>query len=179
MFVVLTVPAILLAFTTRVHLQEAMSVCRMWQYWLWPAVMVIAQVAFLTVPVRVASRRPVTQRALWPTLLTGGLMAALLGFGASWSLIEFAVHEHIKGWMTWSALALAAVMWCVWTTFFYRLSRNASATDLISKQCRWLLKGSILELLIAVPTHIVARYRDYCCAGFMTFVGLTLGFSVM
>src|SRR5437762_1419924 len=85
-FVVLTVPAILLAFTTRVHLQEAMSVYRMWQYWLWPAVMVIAQVAFLTVPVRVASRRPVTQRALWPTLLTGGLMAALLGFGASWSL---------------------------------------------------------------------------------------------
>ena len=32
---------------------------------------------------------------------------------------------------------------------------------------------------IAVPTHIVARSRDYCCAGFMTFFGLTMGISVM
>jgi len=51
--------------------------------------------------------------------------------------------------------------------------------DLVSRQCRCLLKGSVLELLIAVPTHIVARYRDYCCAGFMTFIGLTMGVSVM
>ena len=42
-----------------------------------------------------------------------------------------------------------------------------------------MLRGSILELLIAVPTHIAARNRDYCCAGFMTFVGLTFGISVM
>ena len=33
--------------------------------------------------------------------------------------------------------------------------------------------------VLAVPTHIVARYRDYCCAGFMTFIGLTMGVSVM
>jgi len=50
---------------------------------------------------------------------------------------------------------------------------------LLSRQCSLLLKGSILELLIAVPTHIVARCRDYCCAGFMTFIGLTMGVAVM
>jgi hypothetical protein len=49
----------------------------------------------------------------------------------------------------------------------------------VTQHCRALFKGSILELLIAVPTHIVARCRDYCCAGFMTFLGLTMGFSVM
>ena len=36
-----------------------------------------------------------------------------------------------------------------------------------------------VELLIAVPTHVVARCRDYCCAGLMTFIGLTMGVSVM
>jgi hypothetical protein len=51
--------------------------------------------------------------------------------------------------------------------------------DFVSRLCKSLLKGSILELLVAVPTHIVARCRDYCCAGAMTFVGLTLGMSVM
>jgi hypothetical protein len=30
-----------------------------------------------------------------------------------------------------------------------------------------------------VPTRMVARYRDYCCAGFLTFIGLTMGVSVM
>ena len=44
---------------------------------------------------------------------------------------------------------------------------------------RVVFKGSILELLIAVPTHIVARYRDCCCARFMTFIGLAMGMSVM
>jgi len=39
--------------------------------------------------------------------------------------------------------------------------------------------GSILELLIAVPTYVVARYRDYCCGGFITFVGLAMGAAVM
>jgi hypothetical protein len=33
--------------------------------------------------------------------------------------------------------------------------------------------------LIAVPTHVVVRCRDYCCAGFLTFIGLTMGVSVM
>jgi hypothetical protein len=59
------------------------------------------------------------------------------------------------------------------------MSRRCEPADLISRQCRGLIRGSILELLIAVPTHVVARYRDYCCAGFMTFVGLTMGVSVM
>jgi hypothetical protein len=59
------------------------------------------------------------------------------------------------------------------------MSRNTNPSVGLSRQCRVLLKGSILELLIAVPTHLVARQRTYCCAGFMTFLGLTLGISVM
>jgi len=46
-------------------------------------------------------------------------------------------------------------------------------------QAALMLRGSIIELLIAVPTHIVSRSRDYCGGGFMTFIGLTLGISVM
>src|SRR5947208_14502887 len=66
--------------------------------------------------------------------------------------------------------------WLIWLVVFFRMSR---CSDLITRQCHWLFKGSILELLIAVPPHIVARSRDYCCAGFMTFMGLTMGISVM
>jgi hypothetical protein len=67
----------------------------------------------------------------------------------------------------------------LWTAVFYRMSRYENPEDVITRQCRYLFRGSILELLIAVPTHIVARSRDYCCAGFMTFIGITLGIAVL
>ena len=56
---------------------------------------------------------------------------------------------------------------------FYGLADPGSLID------KSRIKGSVLELLIAVPTHIVARHRDYCCAGLLTFIGLAMGVSVM
>jgi len=76
-------------------------------------------------------------------------------------------------------LVVAALSWIIWAVIFYRMSRTNSPADVVSTQCNYLIKGSILELLIAVPTHIVARSRDYCCAGFMTFFGITMGIAVM
>lgn len=50
---------------------------------------------------------------------------------------------------------------------------------LILRQSRYLFRGSILELVVAVPAHILARHRDYCCAGAQTFIGIAFGISVM
>ncbi len=40
---------------------------------------------------------------------------------------------------------------------------------------RWLYAGSILELLVAVPSHIIVRRRSECCAGIMTASAICLG----
>jgi hypothetical protein len=97
-----------------------------------------------------------------------------------YSLCELALRDKaLDGWCWWSGIGSGVVIWCVWAVMFYRSSHAVEPSDLISRQCRLMLRGSILELLVAVPTHIVARSRDYCCAGMMTFVGLTLGISVM
>ena|SRR5947207_9621924 len=177
---VLTVPVILLSWLPQTNLKEAAGVYALWPYWLWLVLMVASQFALLAVPVRVASRRPVTRSALWPTLLAGGLMMAGLAMGAVCSAYEFVFRDKGKGdWIAWLAIGLGAVTWGVWLFVFFRMSKRADHPDLVTRQCRWLLRGSILELLIAVPTHIVARYRGYCCAGFMTFLGLTMGISVM
>ena len=177
---VLTVPAGMLAYAPNVKLGEAIQVFVWWPYWLWLALMLVSQFTLLAVPVRVASLRPVTHGPVWRTLLAGGLMAGCLVAGAFLSIYEFVMRDQVAGnrWI-WVAIALAALSWCVWALVFSRLSRRQSPMDLVSRQCRCLLKGSVLELLIAVPTHIVARYRGYCCAGFLTFIGLTMGVSVM
>jgi hypothetical protein len=37
----------------------------------------------------------------------------------------------------------------------------------------------VLELLIAIPSHIVVRNRHVCCADIATFIGISFGISVM
>ena len=180
LLLVMTVPAILLAFVPQIKPGDAIKAFVWWPYWLWLAIMLASQFALLSVPVRVASLRPVTQGPVWRTVLAGGLMAGGLAAGAFLSIYEFIVRDKgSSDWFAWTAIALGILTWCIWALIFFRMSRDLNAGDLVSRQCRSLLKGSILELLIAVPTHIVARYRDYCCAGFMTFIGLTMGVSVM
>lgn len=44
--------------------------------------------------------------------------------------------------------------------------------------CRWLLRGSILEVIVAIPSHVIARRRDECCAPDFTLVGIIAGLSV-
>jgi len=143
-------------------------------------VLVLNQVILLTVRVGVANQRPVKRRSvLWPIIVTG-LMIGLLVMGAVFSIIEF-ITQNIDsfGRSFYVVLAGGGLTWALWSAIFYRLSQSENPGDVISRQCGYLLKGSILELLIAVPTHIVARSRDYCCAGFMTFLGISLGIAVM
>jgi len=180
--VILTVPVILLAFVPAVGLGDALKTYLFLPYWLWLAIMVVSQFALLGVPVQVASLRPVSRGSIWRTVLAGGLMAGGLAAGAFASFYEFVFRDqdHSKhNWSGWTALILGLLTWCIWAKIFSRMSYQTEPADLVTRQCRALLKGSVLELLIAVPTHIVARCRDYCCAGLLTFLGLTMGISVM
>ena len=178
--VALTVPVTLVAFAPDAKVSEVTRAYGYWPYWLWIAVMVLSQAALLLVPVGGIGARPTTRRSLLAPVLVGGLMTGMLVTGAIYCAWEFTFRDKGPGnWIWWAAVAIGAVIWAFWTAAFYRASRHSLPQTVITRQCRFLLKGSILELLIAVPTHIVARYRNYCCAGVMTFIGLTLGIAVM
>ena len=56
---------------------------------------------------------------------------------------------------------------------------RTNADSLLKRVTRWLLRGSILELLIAVPSHVIVRRRDDCCAPAGTFWGIATGISIM
>jgi hypothetical protein len=177
---VVTVPVILLAAIPKMKADEAVTAYIHWQYWLWLAVMGLSQFVLLLVPVRVMGRRPVSKTALWPVLLVSGLMAGGLIAGAAYSILEFLTSGEVEpDWLKWLPIFLGIWFWGVWALIFLDHGKAEGTESFISRQCRLLFKGSVLELLIAVPTHIVARSRDYCCAGLMTFVGLTMGISVM
>jgi hypothetical protein len=176
---ILSLPVVRVAWAP-IKFKDAAEMYGHWQWWLWLAAMGLAQAAMLAVPVRFASRRPMSRLPLALTVLAGGLMMGALVAGAIFSLCEFVFSGNADGDLTdWIALGMGIASWGGWAAIFFRWSRTAEPDNFVSRVCKLLLKGSILELLIAVPTHIVARCRNYCCAGFMTFIGLTLGISVM
>jgi len=205
--IVLTVPVIRAAFVPRKGESpvDAFGVFAMWPYWLWVTVMVLGQAALLGVPVRVAEGRPVARRSLLLPVIAAGLMMGSLVVGAIYSLVEVFVRDldHVPPWVWWSGPAAGVLIWCLWGAVFFgmtrrldpaaalkasvgelppghiRLGHSFGPCEIISHQCRLLLKGSILELLVAVPSHIWVRRQTYCCAGFMTFIGITFGLSVM
>jgi hypothetical protein len=153
-----------------------------WSVWLTITVLGLAQFALLRVPVEVANRRPVKQRSLWSTVLAAAFMMGLVVYGAGMALWEFIDHlTKIKGWGDghWVVLALGLTSWALWAVYFYRATKNSTPELQMSRFKRYLWTGSILDLLVAIPTHIYVRHRDLCCAGFGTFVGLTCGISVM
>jgi hypothetical protein len=71
------------------------------------------------------------------------------------------------------------VFWLLWGWAFYHFARADEPEALVQRSVRWLLRGSILELLVAVPCHVVLRCRETCCAQMATFWGIATGLSVM
>jgi len=137
-------------------------------------IVIVSQAGLLLVPVTIPSRRPVRRGSLLFPLIASGLLVGCLVAGAGAALSELAEAEALF----WLFVAVAVVSWIIWVIVFYTMS---AATDPTSVACRLhksLLKGSVLELLVAVSAHIVVRRRTECSAGIMTFAGICTGLAV-
>jgi hypothetical protein len=159
--------------------EVAMGYLTQWYYWIWLVVVLLSQTALLVVPVRIVEKRPVTKKTILLPIIAVALMMGLLACGLALAINETILQDALYSPMWWVSYGILALTWILWISIFWRWSKNLEPRNFIEKQCRYLFRGSILELLIAVPTHIIARYRDYCCAGFATFVGIAFGLSVM
>ena len=173
-----------------------------WGYWLWLAVLVAGQALLLLLPLRIADRRLPARRPLKiPVLVTAFFLANLLLAGAV-SLLCALFRDDVRVIFTFadrltnlfrqtpgpqsttggdfiSFLLLLACFWIFWAFFFRRATRADDPAALLQRSLRGLLRGSILELLIAVPSHVLVRRRDDCCAPAGTFWGIATGISVM
>lgn len=74
-------------------------------------------------------------------------------------------------------LATVGIIWIIWGVVFYRYSKRSS--DVADSGVSWLMKGSVLELLVAVPCHIIVRQREWCCAQYVSAYGIAAGIAIM
>jgi len=148
-------------------------------YWVIIVCLLVAQWALLLVPVKVESRRPISKRTVLVPVIAAGFLLALLIAGFVFVVAESIARDNIQDPVFWVILAVFVTSWFWWATAFSLMSRKVQPQGLIARITRFLFVGSILELLVAVPAHILARSRHYCCAGFHTFIGLAFGLAVM
>ncbi|MGC1449571.1 MAG: hypothetical protein WA830_05980 [Candidatus Sulfotelmatobacter sp.] len=177
--VAITFPLIKVAFHPLDSSTSSLATIENGLYWVILGVFTLAQGVMLVVPVNISMRRPESHRSILWLVLAAGLMVGILGLGVVLSVNEFIRREHADVMNLAIPWGVLLGLWTLWTVMFYSAGRNRPAMDVITQQCSYLLKGSILELLVAVPTHIVARSRDYCCAGVYTFLGIAFGVAVM
>jgi hypothetical protein len=141
------------------------------------AMALITQGALLSVPVDITEKRPITKRTIVPLVVATSLMMTLLAVGVVFALCEVLKNDRFN--QSILALLIGLILWGFWAFLFFRWSQKMEPLKFIDRQCRWLYRGSILELLIAVPAHIYVRQRHECCAGIGTFIGIACGIAVM
>ena len=199
----LTVPVLLMAFGNwgfynhGLTLKNALQVYRDVGYWLWLAVLVAGQALLLLLPINLAERRlPARRPVKVPVIVTGFFLANLLfagllavfcaafkeeGFGIFGFLTPFKANEVSPSDLQTvvGMMITILVFWFIWAAIFRQFAQSDAPDALLKRSTRWLLRGSILELLVAVPSHIFVRRRDDCCAPAGTFWGIATGISVM
>lgn len=194
--VLLAVPGIVIAFSGKslFSLRQAVTVYNEWGYWLWVALLVGGQAVLLLLPVNIAQKRLPARRNLKVPIVVSAFFLALLVLAGGLSLIAAIYGDNIPDYYNigfdlhgqntgigafLTGLLVLLAFWLVWMIAFRRIASQDDPNSLIKRATRWLLRGSILELLVAVPSHVIVRRRDDCCAPIATFWGIVTGISVM
>ena len=148
--------------------------------WVVIAILILAQWALLRIPVDFTSRRPEGKRPVIFTVVAAAFAMGLLAFGLAACAIELATKLEFKGyWPLITMLGVLAAAWIYWGARFFKMTRSQTPDAPLTGLREVLRKGSIMELLIAIPCHIWARQRNDCCGGMFTVIGLACGIAVM
>lgn len=151
-----------------------------WQFWLLCGIIMVIQALMLLFPVKTAAVAPKPQRLIWVPLVTVGLLFSILVLGVVWSILMAIWGDDILGdYFSLASFAFVIFCWIVWLLVFYRFYRGVEAKTLFRRITTWLIRGSIVELLVAVPSHIIVRRRGDCSAPGFTWLGIAAGLVIM
>jgi hypothetical protein len=160
-------------------LDDLAKTFRVGLWWL-PIVAVLAGQALLLFLCVDTSQKRLKPRA--HILVSCGVTALLLGLLTTSAVlcVGLAVNEkfldtHFE--TVTKLIGFWALLWLIWGILFYLYVRNS--TETVTRAVSWLLKGSVLELLIVVPCHVIVRRRGDCSAPMVTSFGIATGIAIM
>ena len=151
-----------------------------WPFWIFCGIVILSEALLLMIPVGIVKHRPRPQRGLWATAIAAGVLFAIVVLGIIWSIFAAIFGDlSIESIVLLSALVFLLVNWVAWSCIFRAFARNTDPGSYLRRLMKWLLRGTILELLVAVPSHVIVRHKDVCCAHGVTALGIATGLAVM
>jgi hypothetical protein len=149
-------------------------------FWIPAGAILLSQALLLFLSVDTSQKRLKPRAHILVSVTVGALLTALLSSAVIWS-IGFAIRGD-KLWGNFFDKQINIVLfwgaaWLVWTIFLFIYFRNSS--PVVTRLISWLLKGSVLELLIVVPCHVIVRRRHDCSAPMATSFGIATGIAIM
>ena len=140
---------------------------------IWIAVMIGGQALLLFLSVDTSFRRHRPRAHIGISITVTTFMVTLLCLMAVTSIVTVDTIDNMDkiaaGW--WF------VLWGLWVIVFFVYRRGYS--DKVERIMSWLIKGSVLELLIVVPCHVLIRQRGECSAPIVSGAGIATGIAVM
>jgi len=148
----------------------------------WLLLLIFSQAILVFVSVDTAWRRIKTRQHVLVSVAAVALAIALLSFAGLISVsagiwgddVFWPESELGTFWAMWLPVI---IFWIIWGFVFHHYRQGEA--DQLNRFIGWLIKGSVLELLIAVPCHVVVRYREDCSAPGLTGFGIATGIAVM
>jgi len=109
-------------------------------------------------------------------MLSIGVLATLMEIPDWW--LRLTTEDGIDTTQHFGVVwVVMAALWTFWGVVFYRHMRGRDRLTALQKVFRWLFAGTIIEMVFAVPAHVLilrARGTDcYCERG--TWTGVAFG----
>lgn len=129
--------------------------------------------------------RPIRKRRLWMPALVAALLFGLLAGGLFMALWElFCLDDSLKdrlggvpfGVLFWGTLI---ANWILWFLVFFLATQRWRRMRTLGRITAALVTGSLAELLVAIPAHIIVSRRPGCFVGLLTMFGIVAGLYVM
>ena len=186
LFYLIIVLAVLVPLTVLISTSSRASDLREaythWFTWTCVGVVVAGEILLLWLSADTTRRKLKPRRHILISALTAGLFLGILTVAL---VLDFGVAiwgDHFDQFFPdWNALSLMAgafgIPWIIWGIVFYRFCRETE--DPVTRAVGWLFRGSVLELLVAIPAHVIVRRRNDCCAPIATGFGIYTGIAIM
>jgi hypothetical protein len=160
--------------------QDLLETYHSWLVWIPFGIFISGQVLLLLLSVDTSFKRLKPRAHILVSCTVIALLMAVLAAAAVMSISfgvageKFFDSYFIASGSVW---AFCVALWLLWGILFYFYYRNSS--PIVTRLVSWLLKASVLELLIAVPCHIIVRRRHDCSAPVVTSFGIATGLAIM
>jgi hypothetical protein len=155
-----------------------------WLTWIALGMLITCQAALLFISVDQSEKRLRPRQHVFISVGVTAWSFALLSYAATWCVAVAIAGDNtgeafdtILAGTPFTMLAWWVGLWILWGSAFFVHLRGSP--EPVHKAVSWLLRGSILELLIAVPSHIIVRHRGDCSAPFATGLGIATGVAIM